>query len=141
MTYFFKIGGFDESFRQAGGEDRDFCSRWQAAHYPIVWQKDAIAEHRHHQKVADFLKMHFRYGRGAYSFHTSSVQSERLESKSMVRFNLQLVPSLIRHMRDIPSWWKRKQLVGLLLTWQIVNVLGFFQQAMKSRLEKSATAV
>ena len=138
---FFQIGGFDESFRQAGGEDRDFCSRWQAAHYQIVWQKDAIAEHWHHQNFASFLKMHLRYDRGAYSFHTSSVQSDRLETKSTVRFYMHTLPSLIRHMQDIPSWWKRKQLVGLLFIWQIVNVLGFIQQATISRSEKFRTSV
>ena len=138
---FLKIDGFDESFSQAGGEDRDFCSRWRAAHYPIVWQRDALAEHRHYQNLANFLNMHFRYGRGAYSFHTSNIQGDRLESKSTVWFYVQLLPGLIRHMREIPSWWKRKQLIGLLFIWQVVNVLGFIQQAVRGSSEKSTAAV
>ena len=131
---FLKVGGFDESFRQAGGEDRDFCSRWRGAGYSIVWQKEAVAEHRHFQNLSKFVNMHFRYGQGAFGFHASNVRSDPQNGNSTVRFYLQLLPAAIRHIRCISSRWTRGQIVGLLFIWQFFNALGFIQQALKSSL-------
>jgi len=129
---FLSLGGFDATFRKAGGEDRDFCSRWRAADYSIVWQKEALAEHRHAQSLSKFVNMHFRYGQGAYGFHASKAQRDPRNRTSTGQFYIRLIPAAIRHIRRIPSWRKRVQLVGLLLIWQFINVLGFIQQAIKS---------
>lgn len=133
---FLSVGGFDESFRQAGGEDRDFCARWRGAGYSIAWQKEAVADHRHFQSLSKFVNMHFRYGQGAFGFHASKVQSDPRNGNSTIGFYLQLFPAAIRHVRCVPSWWKRVQVVGLLVIWQFFNALGFVQQALKSSLGK-----
>jgi glycosyltransferase involved in cell wall biosynthesis len=41
------LGGFDELFPRAGAEDRDFCDRWRAADWPLIWRPEATIEHRH----------------------------------------------------------------------------------------------
>jgi glycosyltransferase involved in cell wall biosynthesis len=62
---FREIGGFDESFRVAGGEDRDFCRRWIARGYEIAHCADARVSHHHAMSFGQFLRQHYNYGRGA----------------------------------------------------------------------------
>jgi GT2 family glycosyltransferase len=63
---FREIGGFDESFRMAGGEDRDFCRRWIARGYEIAHCIDARVSHHHAMSFGQFLRQHYNYGRGAF---------------------------------------------------------------------------
>ncbi len=35
---------------------------------PLVWEKHAVVEHRHHQSLADFCRIYRRYGEGAYLY-------------------------------------------------------------------------
>jgi glycosyltransferase involved in cell wall biosynthesis len=62
---FREIGGFDESFRAAGGEDRDLCRRWIARGNEIAHCAEARVSHRHAMSFGQFLRQHFNYGRGA----------------------------------------------------------------------------
>jgi GT2 family glycosyltransferase len=63
------LGGFDESFPLAAGEDRDFCARWRERGWPALHVPEALVQHRHPLNARRFWRQHFNYGRGAYHFH------------------------------------------------------------------------
>ena len=62
------IGGFDEEFTFAGGEDRDFSDRWILQGYKIIYVQDAVVSHFHRLWRLSFCKLHYNYGRAAYLF-------------------------------------------------------------------------
>lgn len=128
---FARLGGFDETFRLAGGEDRDFSDRCAKLGMPFVHRPDAIVEHEHDLSLRSFWRQHYCYGHGAYRFHllrTSRQGSTILRDTSrMVRsMELRFYLDLIRfpfHGRETPG---RLRIAVLLLLSQLPNALGFF---------------
>jgi GT2 family glycosyltransferase len=59
------MGGFNEAFRSAGGEDREFCLRWAAAGGRCSRVAALSYVHDHPLTFRSFLLKHFRYGQGA----------------------------------------------------------------------------
>lgn len=66
---FLAIGGFDEQFPLAAGEDRDFCDRWRQAGGTIVFEPTARIDHFHGLDASGFWRQHRNYGRGAVRVH------------------------------------------------------------------------
>jgi GT2 family glycosyltransferase len=65
---------FDESFRAAAGEDRDWGERAaQAGAAPIFVPAGAVT-HRSGTGVMDFLRQQYRYGRGAARYRQSGTE-------------------------------------------------------------------
>lgn len=62
---FLRTNGFDTSFRWAAGEDREFCERWLRSGATLFFIAEAPVYHQHAMGLVEFLKLHFRYGRGA----------------------------------------------------------------------------
>lgn len=62
---FHELGGFDETFRGAGGEDREFCLRWAHERRRSVYAPQAVVRHAHDLTLAGFFRQHHAYGRGA----------------------------------------------------------------------------
>jgi len=62
---FKSIGGFDESFPLAAGEDRELCERWRRQGAEIVYEPAALVKHHHRQDLREFWAMHKRYGAAA----------------------------------------------------------------------------
>lgn len=58
-----KIGGFDDSFPSAGGEDLDFGIRLRAIGR-ISWSPNALVRHRFADDLAEFDARFVRYGVG-----------------------------------------------------------------------------
>jgi GT2 family glycosyltransferase len=56
------IGGFDESYREAG-EDRDYCYRAQLAGTPLVLVPNAVVHYRHRQTALGMYRQARGYGR------------------------------------------------------------------------------
>jgi cellulose synthase/poly-beta-1,6-N-acetylglucosamine synthase-like glycosyltransferase len=56
---FIKMGGFDESFPIASGEDADFSYRLSRNNYKLVFNPDAIVYHNHPDKFPTYLKQKF----------------------------------------------------------------------------------
>ena len=44
---FRELGGFSDSFRDAAGEDYDFCQRWHVAGLPTSYVPGAVVYHTH----------------------------------------------------------------------------------------------
>lgn len=61
------LGGFDETFPLAAGEDRELCDRWIVSH-ELYFAPAAVVSHRQDLNLVSFCAQHFRYGRGAFHF-------------------------------------------------------------------------
>jgi GT2 family glycosyltransferase len=67
---------FPETFRYAGGEDREWCRRVVERGYRI---RASTARVVHYQELTlvTYLGQHLRYGRGSYRYHESGRTLER----------------------------------------------------------------
>lgn len=130
---FLEIGGFDRAFSSAGGEDRDFCDRWRMSGRRIVWVREALVEHRHSQTLRRFIDLHYRYGRGAYSY----LQMRRTRRSGTMGEELGFHRSLVKHLWSKlgkkVGYGRSLGILGLLVLWQLTNALGFVAQAMDRR--------
>jgi glycosyltransferase involved in cell wall biosynthesis len=59
---------FDESYREAAGEDRDWCARLVASGRTLRAQPSAVIHHRAALTLSGFVRRQARYGRGAYRY-------------------------------------------------------------------------
>jgi len=118
---FLSLGGFDESFPLAAGEDRDLGLRWSAAGGALVYAEAAAVDHRHDLTLRQFLRQHANYGRGARSLHRALERRgdarPRLES---LRFYLGLVTWPLRRPGR-----RRLMQAGLLGLSQFAMVAGY----------------
>ncbi len=60
---------FDESYSDAGGEDRDWCQRLAARGYRIARDPGALVVHHQPLTIRRYVSQHARYGRGSYHYH------------------------------------------------------------------------
>lgn len=125
-----EIGGFDERFKQAGGEDRELCWRWAERGWRASLAADARVLHYHVLDARSFLRQHFNYGRGAYLFREACVDVNRTEPRiEPVSFYLRLIryPGRRTRFRSAVS------LSILLLLSQASNACGFAWQKLADR--------
>ena len=123
---FLELGGFRQRFRKAGGEDRDFCQRWRDANHSIISLPDANADHFHHQNLRQFLEMHYRYGAGAFIYHTESIKKPTTRLKEIIAFHTSLPVVVPHYLRRYPSWWWRGKILLSLVLSQFAIGVGFF---------------
>ena len=128
------IGGFDQSFPRAGAEDRDFCDRWRAAGMPLIWRPAASIEHFHPQTLASFLDLHYRYGRGAWTYHSKRRLRSTGTMSDDLGFHATLPRSILRGLARYPGAWRKLQFCSALLLWQLANVAGFATESLASRV-------
>lgn len=73
---FLELGGFDESFSSAAGEDREFCHRLTARGYPIFLVPGAVVVHHHARAGLPDAWWHiYRYGVMAAVFRSRHLRS------------------------------------------------------------------
>ena len=127
---FIGIGGFDESFPLAAGEDRDFCERWLAAQYRMVYCPAAIVHHAHDLTLTSFCRQHFHYGCGAHHLHNARARRGehgfRLES---LRFYRALVLSPFHAPRPRRAF----VLSALLMVSQVTYAAGYAFERWRAR--------
>ncbi len=124
------IGGFDERFPLAAGEDRDLCDRQRHAGGRLMYVPQAIVTHCHGLQAASFLRQHFNYGRGARRFH--EIRARRWGERFRVeppRFYLELLRRPFRAARGA----RALGLAGLTLLAQGANAFGFLYGAPATR--------
>jgi GT2 family glycosyltransferase len=124
---FARLGGFDESFGLAGGEDRELGFRARRLGHPLVYEPRAVVRHHHRLSPRGFVRQHFRYGRGAARFRQASgLSGLRLEPLAFYG-NLVAYP------------WRRRPrggevaLSGLLALSQVANAAGFAYEQVSAR--------
>jgi glycosyltransferase involved in cell wall biosynthesis len=125
---FARLGGFDERFALAAGEDRDLCSRWLEQEGELAYVPGAVVRHSHGLDLSGFWRQHYGYGRGTYL-------QRRLRAERGNDF--ELAPSATS---GILSGAARRALsersplrLALLGVWQAANAAGFARQALTRR--------
>ena len=126
---FLASGGFDPAFRVAS-EDREFCDRWAVQGRPMAWVPEANVAHFHEQGLGDFLRLHARYGRGAYRYHAT----RRARGAGSMRDGFGFHSTFVSRFRRLApqgrslGWHARA--AGLLLAWQGANAAGFLREML-----------
>lgn len=132
---FLGIGGFDESFPLAAGEDRDFCERWLEVPLQLVYCPQAVVHHAHDLGITRFCRQHFNYGRGAHHLHSArarrGMQGFRVESLAFYR-ELILAPYHTPHVRR--TWGVSALLSALLGLSQLSYAVGYALERWNARV-------
>ena len=123
-------GGFDPTFRIAS-EDRDLCDRWRAARRPLRWVPDARIEHRHRQTWLGFLRMHYRYGRGACAYWRTRRARGTGTMREDLGFQAAWIRRLPHHLGRQRGWVQRLRILTALAAWQVANAVGFAVERLK----------
>ena len=117
---FAEIGGFNEKFRTS--EDREFCRRWSARGWRMIYVPGALVAHIPISGIGGFLRRHFEYGKGAYRFRAldavDSAEGVRLEPRAFYW-------RLLTHPIGRTRWPQSFVLAGLVLISQVASTLGF----------------
>jgi GT2 family glycosyltransferase len=111
-------GGFDESFEQAAGEDRELVHRLRADGHRIAYQPDAVVAHHHRQDVFGFWRQHYGYGRAAVHYRERIDDDVPLEP-----------PRFYRELVRAPT----VGLSALLVLSQVANATGYARESMAGR--------
>jgi GT2 family glycosyltransferase len=127
---FLDIGGFDPRFSLAAGEDREFSRRWLAAGRQIVEAPNAVVRHAHQLSLRGFLRQHFNYGRGAFTFHGADAAAADGRFAAW-RFYTGLVASPLRSRSTPPG--RAARLAALLVSSQAATAAGYLWQARMDR--------
>ena len=114
---FHSVGGFDESFPLAAGEDYDFCHHYQHGGgnggRPAAFVPGAVVLHRHAMTVRQFWRQHFAYGRGLLQFRRrASARMGQSAEKKIGSFQVGLAGHCLRRLRG-PSTFFEAALVGV----------------------------
>jgi GT2 family glycosyltransferase len=120
------LGGFDETYTFAAGEDREFCDRWVTQGYGLVYAPDAVVYHTHAMTFVTFCQKHFSYGRAALRVHRArarkNVDRVRFEP---IKFYTDLLASPFRRAPRTSA----PALSALLVVAQAAHTAGFFFEA------------
>lgn len=131
---FIELNGFDEGFVFAGGEDRDFCSRWLENGQKIHFDPSVQIYHYHSLTLRSFWRQHFHYGRAAHRYHKNRAARKsgwiKLERSSFY-FRLLAYPWTNETTRG-----SRLVICFLLIVSQAANAFGFFWETMRWKKEK-----
>ena len=121
------LGGFDETYTFAAGEDREFCDRWLAQGYGLVYAPDVVVYHTHAMTFATFCRKHFSYGRAALRFHRGRARRsfDRVRFEP-VKFYADLLTSPFRRAPRTSA----PALSALLVVAQVAHAAGFFVEAV-----------
>ena len=105
------IGGFSPRFPDAAGEDYDLCWRWQETGRRAAYVADAVIVHSHPLTFRDYLRQHFRYGRGLLRVRRRLVARRRRNWSAGPGFYVRLVLHPLRRWWD-PAAWRSAALIG-----------------------------
>ena len=128
-SVFEDLGGFDDRFPLAGGEDRDFCARCVDRDIPLHFI-DAPLDHHHALTLASFFRQQFHYGRGGYRFRR--VRAQRKDSPlhlEPVRFYL----DLLRHPLSRSRSRRPLRTACLFVLSQLAVTGGFLAERIRGR--------
>lgn len=125
-----QLGGFDQNFALAAGEDRELCDRWMRQNLPLFYVPAAEIRHSHQLSLTKFWRQHFNYGRGAHQYHRKRAQYQNGKVKvepTAFYSNLLLYP-----FRKLP-FWRALPIAALFALSQVANVYGYFWQSRQAR--------
>jgi len=135
---FHAIRGFDEAFRQAS-EDRDFCDRWRVEGWPIAWTQAALVSHHHHQNCLRFLGLHYRYGQGAFAYHSSRRKRRSGRLMTELGFHRELPRQIKLLLGQCHSRSRSIKVMAAVAAWQMANAAGFMVASFSSKQKLNAS--
>jgi glycosyltransferase involved in cell wall biosynthesis len=124
---FHSLNGFDTTFPLAAGEDREFCSRWLHHQYQIIYSPQVQVFHAHELTFQSFCRQHFNYGRGAFCFHQTSIQTDTNHQK---REPLTFYRNLLLYPFTQTSQPSVLFLAALFFVSQVANATGLFWEKL-----------
>lgn len=128
-----KVGGFDERFRKAGGEERALNWKIICNGGKSVYAPDIIVEHDHEMVVARFVKQQLNYGIGSFILYKVAGKEFKLKiPKIPLAAHLQLIRSFFRGNIFL-SILKLILYIGA----QKLVAIGFCSQALKGSKKRT----
>jgi O-antigen/teichoic acid export membrane protein/GT2 family glycosyltransferase len=127
---FERVGGFDGAFGGAGGEDREFCTRCLHHDLELVHAPEAVMNHYHHLSLKRFLRQHYNYGRGAFTYHQAQIGRE---GHGVQLEPLRFYTDLIRYPSTLPRERGLRWCRTLMLISQAANAFGYFAEKLAPR--------
>jgi len=133
-SVFEALGGFDETFPFAGGEDTELSHRLLAKGYRQRYHPDAKLWHYHTAlSPGKYIKQQFRYGRGNYRMKQALIKNHlqpiKFEPRVKTSYKRALIRSLFKSKASIPIWFL------VILSQIIVDPAGQHYQKMISTKE------
>ena len=132
-SVFEALGGFDESFPFAGGEDIELSHRLIAGGFRQRYLPDAKTLHYHKRLIMlKFLSRQFRYGRG-YCYYIEALKKNNISRNKLIKprsdtpFKVAFLQSLCRN-RVSPTVW-----LLTCLSQFIVHPAGLYYQTICNR--------
>jgi GT2 family glycosyltransferase len=124
------VGGFDPSFVEGTGEDRDFCDRWLRRGHGIVYDPQVLVSHAHALTFRGFCRQQFAYGRGSRRYRETRARrdSGRVEIEPFSFYVNLLRYPLARLARS-----RRVRLTALMAVSQLANTAGYLWQGAGRR--------
>jgi glycosyltransferase involved in cell wall biosynthesis len=125
---FMDIGGFDEGFELAAGEDRDLCERWRSSGRELEYAPDVLVDHAHRLTLSRFNRQHFNYGRGAFDLHRSRAR------RGDGSLKIEPVPfyfGLVTHPFRQSKGWRAAPLAALSFWSQVAYAGGYFFERIR----------
>jgi glycosyltransferase involved in cell wall biosynthesis len=127
---FREMGGFHADFRLPAAEDREFCDRWRASGFGMVYAAEAVVRHSHRMSLGGFWGQHFRYGRGAHLYH----RIRRDWGGGKVPFEgLALHWDMLRRPFREAGALSGMRCAGLICLSQVAAVAGYLREARAAR--------
>jgi glycosyltransferase involved in cell wall biosynthesis len=136
------VGGFTITIPSATAEDKEFCDRWVAHSFALAHVPTMVVHHAHDLTFAGFLRQHFNYGRGIFTFRLmrrrrtgSPLLPEPLEFyRDLMSSPLRRPSSIRRELppsrdRKRPSFIARWRLAALLALAQLATLAGALREA------------
>ncbi len=122
-----KVGGFDERFRKAGGEERALNWRILCASGKSIYKSEIIIEHNHEMDLSGFVKQQLNYGRGSYILYKVAGKELKIKNPKI---------PCAAHLRLSLSFFKGNVFLSILkfilyIGAQKLVVFGFCLQALK----------
>lgn len=122
-----KVGGFDERFRKAGGEERALNWKILSVGGKSVYAPEIVVEHGHVMDLSGFVRQQLNYGRGSFVLY--KVAGKEFSSK------IPKIP-IAAHLRLSKSFFRGNIFLGVLkfilyIAAQKLVAIGFGLQALK----------
>jgi glycosyltransferase involved in cell wall biosynthesis len=126
---FWKVGGFDETFPYAGGEDSFLAYNLIKANYKIRYCPDVVVCHPARSKLIDFFRWHFKRGVSSYLF------SRKVANKgSFISLRIWSTKNIIKQYCRDPKF---PLIIGLLLASFTAQFIGYSQGKRKRKSYES----
>lgn len=128
---FRELKGFDPSFPNAAGEDRELCRRWIENGRQVIYDPDIIVYHQHDLSLISFWKQHSGYGFAAYQYHR--IIAERAQARihmEPLSFYLGLICYPFQRRLKMLTF----PIVILMAISQVANLAGFIRHRFQKSL-------